>query len=221
MKNTIFILSMSFLFLTPTFSQGVESEKPMSLGLKNGLSFEIKDLKVSKAEDLWQDFMKQFDCKTKKDKKLGEFFSDNAKVYYIPTVSSIDVYARFAERGKSVDASFFFLETDHFLSSKLNADQMKGAGEFVRQFDVYVQKYQTKEKLEDEQKKLKKFESDLKKLAKDNDSLHKDIENYQDKIKKAEAEITKNLADQEATNKIIIEQARMVDQVKSHLEGLK
>ncbi len=222
MKNLFLTLIMISGFSAGIYAQAVELEKPMSMGLKNALSLEIKDLKVNKVADLWEDFMKQFDCKTKKDKKMDEYFSDNAKVYYIPTTSSLDVYARFAERGKNaVEANIFILENDKFLSTKANAEQMKGAVEFVRQFDVFVQKYQTKERLEDEQKKLKKLESDLKHLIKDKENLEKDIVNYKDKIKKAESDIEKNKGDQEKANLLINEQAKVMEQVKLLLDSLK
>lgn len=222
MKKVLIFLAIQTIAHLPLFAQYTEGEKPMTQGLKNALSFEIKDLKTSKVEDLWQDFVKQFDCKTKKDKKMDEYFSDNAKIYYIPSTTSIDIFANFAERGKNAtEASIFFLDNDRFLSTASNAEQMKGATEFVRQFDIYVQKYQTKEQLEDEQKKLKKLESDLKKLIKDNENLHKDIENYKDKIKKAESDIVKNTGDQEKATQMINEQAKIMEQVKSKLDQLK
>lgn len=222
MKRLFLALFILTMYIRGLFAQAVEIEKPMSMGLKNALSLEIKDLKVSKITDLWEDFMKQFDCKTKKDKKLDEYFSDNAKVYYIPSAGNLDVYARFSERGKSaVEANIFILENDNFLSSKANAEQMKGAFEFVRQFDVFVKKYQVTERMEDEQKKLKKLESDLRHLIKDNENLQKDIISYKDKINKAEADIKKNNSDQEKANAMINEQAKVIEQVKTQLDGLK
>ena len=67
MKNLFLTLIMISGFSAGIYAQAVELEKPMSMGLKNALSLEIKDLKVNKVADLWEDFMKQFDCKTKKD----------------------------------------------------------------------------------------------------------------------------------------------------------
>ncbi len=217
------LLSLSILLISTTYirAQVTEVEKPMSMGLKNALVNNFKDIKQKKLEDLWEDFMKQFDCKTKKDKKLGEYLSKSAHVYYIVNAPTTDIYARFNELGPVVEVSLFFVVNDAFLSSKLNAEQMKGANELMRQFFVFTEKYKTNERLEDEQKALKKVENDLRKLAKENESLHKDIENYKEKIKKAEADIVKNQSEQDATNLKITEQAKKVDAVKQQLDGLK
>lgn len=221
MKSLLLILSGIMLSFLSLNAQVSEIEKPMSMGLKNALVTNFREIKLSKLEDLWQDYIKTFDTKAKKDKKLDEFSAPAAHIYYIVGSASTDVYARFAELGSTIEASFFFVAGGNFISSTSNADQMKGAQEFVRQFTVYVDKYKTNERLEDEQKALKKVEGELKKLARENESLHKDIENYQAKIKKAEADIAKNLTDQENTTKLINEQAKKVDSVKQQLDALK
>jgi len=217
------LLALSILLISNNYisAQVTEVEKPMSMGLKNALVTNFKDIKQKKLEDLWEDFMKQFDCKTKKDKKLGEYLSDNAHVYYIVNAPTTDIYARFNELGPLIELSLFFNVNDAFLSSKTNAEQMKGANELMRQFVVFVDKYKTNERLDDEQKALKKDENELKKLAKENESLHKDIENYKEKIRKAEADIVKNQTEQDAANGKITEQAKKVDAVRKQLDALK
>lgn len=220
MKNQIstFII---LLFASTLFAQATEGEKPMSLGLKNGLSIELKDAKVKDVRDLWEDYMKQYDTKAKRDKKLDEYFSENAKVFFIPATSKLNIYARFQDMDKYVLATIFFADNDIFLSSAVSAEQMKGAQEFARLFDVFVKKDQTQNQLKEEQKKLKNLESDLKKLVKDNGNLHDDIDKYKDKIKKAEEDIVKNNADQDKANKIINDQALYIEQVQKRLEDLK
>ncbi len=217
------LLALSILLISITYlgAQVTEVEKPMSMGLKNALVNNFKDIKQKKLEDLWQDFMKQFDCKTKKDKKQGEYLSANAHVYYIVNAPTTDIYARFNELGPVIEVSLFFVVNDAFLSTKTNAEQMKGANELMRQFVVFVDRYKTNERLDDEQKALKKAENELKKLAKENESLHKDIDNYKDKIKKAEADIVKNQSEQDAANAKITDQAKKVDAVRQQLDALK
>lgn len=222
MRNNILTL-LTFISLSFTATaQYSEAERPMSMGMKNSLSLSVNDLKTSKVEDIWQDYVKQYDGKTKKDKKMKEYVTDAAKVYYIPGLSTINIYARFEERGKTTtEAIIFFLDGDRFLSTSYNADQMKAANEFVRQFDIAIQKYKTNQLLEAEQKKLKGLESDLKKLVRDNESLHKDIEGYKDKIAKAETAISKNNGDQEKTASMIMEQNKVIEKVKTDLNALK
>ncbi|HMG15644.1 MAG TPA: hypothetical protein VK590_09365, partial [Saprospiraceae bacterium] len=151
MKKFLLGISILLIGITNMNAQVTEVEKPMSMGLKNALVTNFRDIKQKKLEDLWEDFMKQFDCKTKKDKKLGEYLSDNAHVYYIVNAPTTDIYARFAELGPMIELSLFFVVNDAFLSSKTNTEQMKGANELLRQFVVFVDKYKTNERLEDEQ----------------------------------------------------------------------
>lgn len=222
MRNLLIVLACVFGLNTAVNAQYAEGERPMSMGMKNALSFDIQDLKASKAEDLWQDYVKQYGGKTRKEKKMKEYFTEGAKVYYIPGLSTVNVYARFEERGKTATEAIIALaDGERFLSTAANAEQMKAANEFVRQFDVAIQKYKTNEKLQEEQKKLKNLESDLKKLVKENESLHKDIENYKDKIAKAETAISKNTGDQQKTASMITEQNAVVEKVKKDLDALK
>ena len=221
MKTYSIILTVIMLSLSTINAQVTEVEKPMSMGLKNALVTTFRDIKQNKLEDLWEDYVKQFDTKAKKDKKMDEYYVPSAHVFYIPGAATTDIYARFLELGSTIEGSFFFITNGSFVSSTSNAEQMKGGQEFVRQFVVYVDKYKTNLVMEGEQKTLKKLESDLKKLARDNENLHKDIENYKEKIRKAEEAIVKNVTDQENTNKMINEQAKKVDVIKSQLDALK
>ena len=92
MRNIILTL-LTFISLSFTATaQYSEAERPMSMGMKNSLSLSVNDLKTSKVEDIWQDYVKQYDGKTKKDKKMKEYVTDAAKVYYIPGLSTINIY---------------------------------------------------------------------------------------------------------------------------------
>lgn len=222
MRNLLIVFLIIFGFNNIASAQYTEGERPFSMGMQNALSLDIQDVKASKVEDLWQDYVKQYSGKTKKEKKMKEYFTEGAKVYFIPDLSTVNIRARFEERGKTATEAIIALaDGERYLSTAANAEQMKSANEFVRQFDVFVQKYKTNLQLEEEQKKLKNLESDLKKLVKENESLHKDIENYKDKITKAETAISKNNGDQQKTASMIIEQNAAVDKVKKALEALK
>ncbi len=91
----------------------------------------------------------------------------------------------------------------------------------MRLYAVSAERYKVSEKLEDEQKNLKKIENELKHLVRENESLHKAIEEYKAKIVKAEADIVTNQSAQDNANKSISDQAKVVESVKMALDALK
>lgn len=199
----------------------VEGEKAMSIGLKPSFTVSIKDLKAKKAADLFEDFIKQYKGKTKYNKKMTEYFTDNAQIYYVAGAADVDVYTRVSEMGSSVDVSCFFIVNEVFVNSKNNADIAKNAMEFMRLYAVSAERYKVSEKLEDEQKNMKKIESELKRLVHENEGFHKNIEDYKAKIVKAEADIVTNQSAQDNANKSIVDQAKVVESVKVALDALK
>jgi predicted RNase H-like nuclease (RuvC/YqgF family) len=75
--------------------------------------------------------------------------------------------------------------------------------------------------LENQQKQLSKMESTLTKLQRENDSLHKIIEDSKKRIAQAETDIQKNLQDQDMAQKEIDNQQTTVGSIRKKLEDTK
>jgi hypothetical protein len=106
MKKIIIALLLIFpLLVKAQVSTPVEGEKAMSIGLKPSFTVTIKDIKAKKAADLFEDFIKQYKGRTKYDKKMAEYFTDNAQIYYVAGAGDVDVYTRVSEMGSAVDVS--------------------------------------------------------------------------------------------------------------------
>jgi predicted RNase H-like nuclease (RuvC/YqgF family) len=108
-----------------------------------------------------------------------------------------------------------------YLSSSNHPDKFKAMKKILYDFAKEMSEEVVKKQIKDATKVLEGFLSAQKNLEKENEGLHKDIENYKEKIKKAEDDIKTNLADQNAKKKEIEAQQKAVDALQEKLKGIK
>ena len=85
MKKLIFTLVIALLGSVISFAQVEEAGKPMTAGVENSLNIRLLNANEKDVEKLWKAHIKSYKGKTKKDRKSGETFTDNALV---PEISS-------------------------------------------------------------------------------------------------------------------------------------
>jgi hypothetical protein len=204
----------------PTLSLVREGERAMSQGSKNALTIDIPKANLKLVEKLWKDYAKQFKGDTKKDKKSGEWFTDNAMVSNIGGANTVDMFVNFQEMSDMTSMALWVDLGGAYVGSKEFSDKYKAAEKIMLDFSITVQREQTRQQLEDQQDEQKKIEKQQKRLEDKNLDLHKDIENYKKKITQAEADIQTNLKQQEEQKAKIEAQKKLVEDIQKKLNSL-
>lgn len=220
MKSILFFFTFSLVW---SFSdaQVMESSKTMSKGAQSSISIEIPDVNPELTEDVFKDYFKNYRGKTKKDKKLNEWFSDDAKVPAIANGAPIDIYSKIEGAGSKTMVTMWVDLGQGFISSGTYPGEYAAATKLLTDFGKQVRISSAENDLAAMDKDAKKLDNDLKRLKRDNDDLHKEIDKCNDKIKQAQNDIVKNEDDQKAKQKAIVDQSSKMDQAKAKLADLK
>lgn len=232
-----FIVGMCILgaFTNSWAQKIVETNSAMSQGSNNALTVDLPGVKAKEAMKEWESYVKQFDGKTKSDKKTGEIFSDNAKMKAINGNNTIDIYAKAVDNSTGATLSVWFDLGGAFLSSREHAQNYPAAEQIVQKFSLGVSRGLIEEELKAEVKKQKELEEQYKDLSKEKDKMEKnikerenDIEDYKKKIEKAKADIEKtkgdiqtNVGKQKDKQKEVDDQKEVVKKVESKLKEFK
>ncbi len=211
------------IFTLRSTAQVREKESNMSQGVKSCLVIEFLESKGDDIIDAWKDFLDHdYKAKTKRDKKNDEYFTDNAMISGVGGSNTVDVYAKIDEKGKTSSVlTVWFDLGGAYLSSREHPTQYDEAEKMLRRFETSVLRAQTEKELKEEEKKYRKQDDQLKRLVRDNEGLHKDIENYKEKIKKAENDLIKNNDEQETSKRLLKDQDEAVKKVRKKLEAIE
>ncbi|MDZ7876848.1 MAG: hypothetical protein U5L45_04215 [Saprospiraceae bacterium] len=197
-----------------------EGERVMSQGSKNALTIDLPKTTLKEAEKLWKEYAKQFKGDTKKDKKSGELFTDNAMIAAVGGANTVDMYAKFSESSDITTVGLWIDLGGAYVGSKEFSDKYAEAEKILQNFALSVVREQTKKQLSDQQDDLKKQEKVQKKLEDKNADLLKDIENWKKKIAQAEADIITNGKQQEEQKAKIETQKKLVDEIAKKLNTM-
>ncbi|MCB0517688.1 MAG: hypothetical protein H6577_00635 [Lewinellaceae bacterium] len=199
----------------------LETEEPMSLGTYPSLTviLEITDEKL--AQKVWKDFMKDYGGKTKKMKGGKEDLTSGAEIVGVNGVNTLDIYSK-ANTGVdgNVEYTVWFNLGDEYLSSRRKA-QYEEAEKLLLKFALETKKEQTKNELEDAEKKLKSLDNDLGKLQRQKDNYQKTIEDAEKRIQQAKEDIVTNEQQQADTSQKIDLQKELVEEIKRRLGELR
>jgi len=216
-----FILLVAFVGLIFNINAQINEEKmAMSVGVNNAVILDIPDSKAKIVEKVWKDFSKDFNSKTKKDRKTDEWITENPIIRGFAAVNVNTLYARIEDGGGASKLTLWFELDGDFLNSDDYPEEYEAAQMLLLNFGIEVAKEYTLMELEDEEKIMKKLETDLKKLVKDKENYEKSIEDYKDKITKAEENIEQNIAEQENARHSIEDQMELIEKVKKKLAEL-
>ncbi len=216
MKNifTTFLFLISFSFLSAQIS---EQEKSMSVGVYNSLTLELPDTEKKFAENIWKKYMKQFNGKTRRNKKAKEYFTENGSIAGIGTAN---MYSHLSGSKTDTEVTIWIDLGDEYLNSYTHSDQYTEAEKMLMRFGLEVTREKIRIELEAEEKQLSKLNKNLKKLERSNDNYHRDIRVAEEKIRKAEQNIIENEMSQEETRASIEQQKAAVEAVKKRLSDI-
>jgi len=138
MKNLLTLL-MLLLAFTVSAQNISEVTRTMSQGNKSGLLLELEGLETKLVEKLWMKFVKEYDGKTKQDRRSDEYFTDDAD---IPNISnnSVDMYATFEAVGDGTEACVFFDLGGAYLNSAYHGDKYNEGANFLMLFAKEVER---------------------------------------------------------------------------------
>jgi len=232
MKSLMLTLCIGILSVTTVLAQIKieikEETKAMSKGSYNALVMELPGTNSKDVGKNWKKFSKKLKGKTRYDRKVNEYFTDDATIEDMSD-NTIDIVAKVEERGAEGTAiSVWFNLGVSYLSSNEYPDRYPAAENLLKKFANEVSAEMILEELKVQEKLLKEKEKEKDKLEKDKENLEKDIEDYketirkmEENIKQAEADITKNEKDQEGKATEIEEQKKIVEEIKARLESVK
>lgn len=223
MKNYLPILFI-FLFSSSVLGQSAsfqEVRKAMSLGVNDAFTVAVENLDDKEVEKLVIDYLKEYKGRKnpKKDRRNNEIFTDDAK---IPSLSSntIDIYATVAGQGKGGISTvvFWFDLGGAFLSRTAHPEKMNALSDWMYEFGRQARIRTIELNLEKEENRLKELNKEFDKLIKEQEKLEDTIEKAKKMIADAEAEIKENAKDQENSQTIILEQQKIIENIKKQLK---
>ena len=207
-------------FAISSFAQVSETSRSMSQGKNNALTILLKNSNKKEIEKRLEKFLKKnYDGKTKRNKKSGEIFSDNSKIEKMSS-NAVDIYAVVDEQGEDTELTVWFDLGGAFLSSAMHTDRFPAGEKILTDFALTVEKANVEDNLKSQKKKQGKLEGDLKDLEKDEKKLHKSIKEWEEKIAKAKKEIEEKELAQKNKSKEIETQKQVVKEVETKLKNL-
>ena len=220
MKKSILLFSLLGLFYQLSYGQIEEGEKTMSQGVNNSLTIELQQAKEKVTEKTWRKFAKNFKGKTKKDKKMDEWFTDNGNIVAIGGGNTVDVYTRISESGENVFMTTWFDLGGEYLNSESHPSKYIEAEKMMMKFAIEVAKEMTLIELDDQETVLKKMGKNLKKLENMKSRYENDIVKAKEAIATAEKNIEENIKAQEEAQEQIKMQGVVIDDIKKKLNNL-
>lgn len=219
--NKMLIATFFLLLLTSiVFSQLSELPMAMSNGVQNGITVDLQGTDTKVIEKEWIDYMKKYKGKTKKNKKSGEIFTDNATIKNMSD-NTVDVYALAkATNGKTTFTVWYNLG-GAYLNSADHPQKYILAKDMINDFATKFSENMAKEALEVEEKKLKKMNGELTDLEKTVKESNLKIEDFKVQIEALERKIETAQQAQLTKQKEIADQEAAVKKAKQKLEDVK
>lgn len=219
MKKLIFLLSLTFLF-TSLQAQIQQGRHTMSKGAQEAFVVSLKSTNKKEVEDAWSKYVKNYKGKTKKDKKTGEIFSDNAEMDKVSN-NTIDVYAKVIEKNEDADLLVWFDLGGAFLNATTHPDRFPAAKAILEKFELSVSTTAVELQIKTQEDALKKMNNELEGFQKDQSDSEADIAKYEKKIEEARQKIKESITAQEMKSSEITGQTKVVKELKDKLKGLK
>ena len=220
MKKSFILFFLIGLLHQFSFAQIEESEKTMSQGVYNSLTIELQQAKEKVVDKTWKKFAKDFKGKTKKDKKMDEWFTDDGKIVAIGGGNTVDVYSRITESGDNVFMTVWFDLGGEYLNSASHPSKYTEGEKMLMKFAIEVAKEMTLIELEDQEDVLKKMHKNLKKLENLKTRYENEIVKAKEAIATAEKNIELNIKEQEDAQEQIKLQGVVIDDIKKKLNDL-
>jgi hypothetical protein len=192
----------------------------MNLGANNAVVLSLPQFDDKMADDVWKDYLKTFDGKTKRVRRSDESFTDDASIPYI-SASTLDLYSLVQESGSGSELVLWIDLGGAWLESSTNPEAYEGTLAFLDGYQKQLRVAYIEYELEVEEDELKDMEKDLSKLERDNEKLHQEIEDWRQKIAENEESIKQNVSEQETLKNTIEMQKEEIRKVNVKLANAK
>ena len=219
MKN-VFLLLVLFALSLSTQAQVSEESRVMALGSQPALIVVLPGADTKFADAEWKEYMKTYG-KLARVKQAKESWVEGAQILDIGGVNRLNVYNLSETSAEGAKMIVWIDMGGGFISSVGFPKEYAESVKFLQNFAHKVKVDQIALDLDSQQKTLSKYQGNLTKLQRENENLHKIIEDSQKRIAQAEQDILKNLQEQEAASKEIESQKTTVDAVQKKLEEVK
>lgn len=164
------------------FGQNIkEEERPMTNGVQNAYVIEIVGGTTKAIEKSWSSYLKQYKGKTKKNKKTGEFFTNDARIKNLSD-NTVDIYSKLVSSGNNTILTVWFDLGGAYLSSVSHPEKTSKGEAILLEFGSI---YEAKVDLA----ALKAEQAALKGLQNEHDKLVKEYASHDDEIAKMKARI--------------------------------
>lgn len=219
--KSLAISTILLCFLTfAAQAQVLETTKSMSAGSQPALTILLPDADIKMVDATWKEYMKSYG-KLTKVKGSKENVASQVQILDIAGINRLNVYSLSEAASGGVNMVVWFDTGSGYINSQTNPKEYVGAVKFMKDFAHQVKLGQIAAELEAQKKVVAKAESNLEKLKKENDNLHKIIEDSKKRIAQAEKDIETNLKDQETAQKEIGAQSEALRTVEKKLEDAK
>jgi hypothetical protein len=220
MKYLTMISLFAILPLFNLHAQVAEETRVMSVGSQPALTIILPGADMKFADAEWKEYMKSYGKMTKV-KQSKENLVEGAQILDIGGVNRLNVYSISEAVAEGSKMIVWIDMGGGFINSSTFPKEYAEAVKFMQNFGHKVKVDQIAIDLDGQQKTLTKFESNLTKLQRENDNLHKVIEDAKKRIAEAELDIVKNLEEQDLAQKEIDAQKTTVQTVQKKLEEVK
>lgn len=218
--KSIVILIMIVAFNQLTAQDIKEMVLPMSDGDKNALVLTLPKTDAKEVEKTWLKFLKDYDGKTKKNKKTSEIFTDNASIETM-SKNTVDIYTLVKSKNDGSELTVWFDLGGAYLNSTMHVAQYEVAKDLLNSYAKTISVTMAEEVLKTETDALAKAEDALEKLDKSEADMKKSIAEYQAKIKELETEIEKNNETRKTQIKVVEEQRTKTEAAEKALKAVK
>ena len=196
-----------------------EVRKGMSLGVQEAFEVDVANLDAKEVEKVLMSYLKEYKGKKgpKKDRKSKEILVDDAE---IPALSgnTIDLYATVDGKGNESKVNFWFDLGGAFLSQEDHPEKMEALSNWLYEFGKATRTRTVELELDAEEKLLKDLNKDYDKLKKEQEKLEAAIEKAKETIAQAEKDLETNASEQKNSQESIVEQQKVVEDVKGKLK---
>lgn len=172
----------------------------------------VYEAPIEDVQKAWKSLMKDYKAKVDMNDVV---FADNASISDV-SANTVDVYAIIkSAKASEVEITAAFDLGGGYVSSSQYSSQAKAVKDIMRAFAVKTSKDAVADQLERANKELKKLNNEQEDLVKDNNNLHKKIEDWEQSIVKAKEDIKTNEKDQISKKEQIVNQGKVVETIKA------
>jgi hypothetical protein len=234
MKTIVSIFILLTIAYSTAFSQTnfefkvLEENRSMSKGNANALIVNLPNTSYKQVNKLWNKYIKNFKGKLKYNRKIAEYFSDNAEIKDM-SENAVDIISKVYDNGaEGTTVAIWFNLGVTYLSAEKYPERYPSGEKILKDFSLLVSADMIAAQLKEEEKRLESMNDTLKSLEKDKAQSEANINKQKDIITKAEASIVQsqkdiegNLETQGQQKLNIKDQEKVIETIKRKLKAVQ